>query len=127
MTVRAQVFAFLVAIAGFVVILLLVRRDRLKERFALIWLTIGVGMLALVAARPLLDRISDALGIAEGTTTLFLLAILFLLGLILHMSVTISVLEERVRTLAEEVALTRADSVEAPAPVEEADEGLDQL
>lgn len=126
MTPRAQIFVVVLAAVGFLGILLLVRRARLKERFALLWLTIGVGMIALVAARPLLDRIADALGIASGTTVLFLVAIFFLLGLMLHLSVTVSTLEEEVRTLAEEVALARADSLEAEAPVHQADERQDE-
>ena len=122
MTVRAQVFAVVVALVGLLGILLLVRRGRLKERFALLWLGIGAGMVGLVAARPLLDRLSQSLGIASGTTLLFLFAILFLLGLLLHLSVTFSSLEEKVRVLAEEVALQREDSPQAGAPVGEPDQ-----
>lgn len=126
MTLRAQLFTVAVALLGLVGILLLVRRGRLKERFALLWLAIGAGMVGLVALRPLLDRLAEALGIASGTTLLFLFAILFLLGLLLHLSVTYSSLEEKVRMLAEEVALQRADSVEVGAPIEEPDEGHDE-
>jgi hypothetical protein len=126
MTFRAQLFTVAVALIGLLGILFLVRRGRLKERFALLWLAIGAGMVGLVALRPLLDRLAEALGIASGTTLLFLFAILFLLGLLLHLSVTYSSLEEKVRTLTEEVALQRADSLEAGAPIEEPDEGHDE-
>ncbi len=109
MSTGAQLLVLAVAIVAFAVILWLVRRGSLKERFALLWLGIGGMLFLLVAIRPLLDRLSRELGIESGTTTLFLAAILFLLGLILHLSVIISSLEEKVRDLAEAVALAEAD------------------
>lgn len=112
MSLRVQVLVTLVALGGLGVILVLVRRGRLKERFALMWLGIGVGMVGLVVVRPWLDRLSEFLGIRSGTTTLFLLATLFLLGLILHLSVVISGLEAKLRVLAQRLALLEADSAE---------------
>jgi hypothetical protein len=120
MSTGAQLLVLGVAVVAFLVIVWLVRRGSLKERFALLWLGIGGMLFLLVAIRPLLDRLSEELGIESGTTTLFLAAILFLLGLILHLSVIISGLEEKVRDLAEAVALAEvdasADSVPAVAP-----------
>ncbi|MEA3503266.1 MAG: DUF2304 domain-containing protein, partial [Actinomycetota bacterium] len=83
----------------------LVRKRRLKERFAITWLIVGVGMVVLALARPLLDRLSDSLGIQSGTTTVFLIAILVLLGIQLQLSVSVSRIEERMRDLAEAMAL----------------------
>ncbi len=110
MSFRAQLFVLGIAVLAFGAILWLVRRGSLKERFALLWLGIGGGIFALVLVRPWLDRLSESLGIRSGTTTLFLAAILFLLGLILHLSVIISSLEEKVRDLAEAVALAAAEA-----------------
>ncbi len=115
MTGRSQLFVAVVAAIVLGAIVLLVRRGSLKERFALLWLAIGGGVLALVLVRPWLDRLSESLGIRSGTTTLFLAAIVFLLGLILHLSVVISTLEEKVRDLAEAVALETAEREERAA------------
>lgn len=114
MTFRAQVLVVAVALMALVGILWLVRRGSLKERFALIWLAIGGGLVALVLVRPLVDRTAEWLGIESGTTLLFVSAGLFLLGLLLHLSILVSGLEEKTRDLAEAVALLRAD-VEEPA------------
>lgn len=129
MTLRAQIFALALAVAGLVAILWLVRRRSLKERFALLWIVIGLGMVLLVLVRPWLDRVSELLGIRSGTSTLFLLAILFLLGLILHQSIIISGLEEKLRDTAEAVALLRADLEklgEAVPPVDGSDDRQDE-
>lgn len=105
MSAGVAALTILIAVGALVLVLVLVRRQRLKERFAVTWLIVAVGMVVLAVARPLLDRLSDALGIQSGTTTVFLLAILVILGIQLQLSAAVSRLEERVRDLAEAIAL----------------------
>ena len=128
MSTAAQILVLGIAGIALVLIVWLVRRGSLKERFALVWTAIGVGMVALALLRPVLDRLSENLGIESGTTTLFLIAILFLLGLVLHLSVIVSRLEEKVRDLAEAHALAEAAhqdamSTESEATVRPTDDG----
>jgi hypothetical protein len=131
MSVAAQVLAIIIALGGFFLVLLLVRRRKLKERFAVTWLIVGVGMVVLALARPLLDRLSNTLGIQSGTTTVFLIAVLVILGIQLQLSVSVSRLEERLRDLAEFVALSEPTSragggtsgVETGTPIEERNDG----
>ncbi|MGH8873058.1 MAG: DUF2304 domain-containing protein [Acidimicrobiia bacterium] len=118
MSFPAQALVIAIALGAVIVVVALVRRRRLKERYALIWLLVAFGMVALAVARPWLDSLSRALGIRSGTTTLFLLATLVILGILLQLSVSLTALEEKVRDVAESVAL--ADSTE---PVEETDDG----
>ncbi len=109
MTPRAQLVSIALAAAVFLAIVWLVRRGSLKERFAILWLTIGTGLIVLAAVPPWLDSLSELLGIRSGTTTLFLAATLFLLGLIMHLSVNLSRIQEDLRDLAEAIALHQAD------------------
>lgn len=119
MSTAAQVLTIVIAVASFLLVLYLVRRRLLKERFAVTWLLVGAGMIVFAVARPLLDRLSDALGIQSGTTTIFLIAVLVILAIQLQLSVSLSRIEERLRDLAETVAL---GSVESP-PADETDAG----
>lgn len=114
----AQAAVIVIALGAVVGVVMLVRSRRLKERYAVIWLLVAFGMVALVIARPWLDSISIGLGIQSGTTTLFLLATLVILGILLQLSVSLSAMEEKVRDIAEAVAL--ADSAET---VGDPDEG----
>ena len=109
MTPRAQVVVFAMAIVVFVAIIVLVRRGSLKERYALLWMIIGAGVVILAAVRPWLDAISEFLGIQSGTTTLFAASTLFLLGLVLHLSIALSRVTEQVRDVAEAVALLETE------------------
>ncbi len=119
MSGATQVLTIVIAVGAFGFVLFLVRRRLLKERFALTWLLVGAGMVVFVVARPLLDRVSDALGIQSGTTTVFLITMLVILAVQLQLSVALSRIEDRLRDLAESVALGSAksgtgDSVEDP-------------
>lgn len=104
MSTGAQILLFAVALGTLGVVIALVRRGSLKERFAVLWLAVGVGLVVVALVRPLLDAVSDKLEI-EGTSTVFLAALLFLLGLVLHLSVIVSRLEGQVRDITEAHAL----------------------
>jgi len=102
----------MIAIGGSGTVLLLVveliRRGRLKERYSLIWLLASVVLLALSSTQGIV-YLSHLLGIYYPPTALFLVAFLFLLLITLHFSVVISGLSEKNKRLAQEVALLRRD------------------
>ena len=102
---RLDVFVMVVAVVNVAVMLELVRRRQLREKYALLWLAVAVGGIVLGLGRSVVDRIADAVGVDYGASVVFLGAILFLLLVCMHLSWEVSRLEERTRTLAEELAL----------------------
>lgn len=112
MSTAAQVAVFVVAVGSLAGIGLLVRRGSLKERYAVLWLLVGVGLVGLAVARPVVDWVSDQLGITGPTFVLFA-GVLFLLAVLISFSVVLSRLEERVRDVIEAQALLQADVDEA--------------
>ncbi len=82
-----------------------VRRRRLSEGYALLWIAVGVGVLLLGVLRPLVDRLSRLVGISYGASLVFGVAVVFLVVVCVNLSMHVSRLEEKVQTLAEEVAL----------------------
>jgi hypothetical protein len=119
MSTAAQILSILIGVGAFVLVLLLVRKGYLKERFAAIWLFIGVGMILLALFRPILDKLSETLGIQSGTTTLFVIAILVILGVLLQLSIAVSRGEDKMRDLAEAIALLSASRSDEPGPAVE--------
>lgn len=109
MTLRAHLLVALLAAASVLFILRLVRRRALRAKYSLLWLVVGVALAFTAVAPGLLDRVSRLLGIDYPPAVYFLIAIVFLLLLVAHFSWELSRLEERTRTLAEELALLRAD------------------
>jgi hypothetical protein len=86
----------------------LVRRRQLHAKYSILWLSVGIILVFFAASPALLDRVSIMLGITYGPTTFFLGAFLLLFLLVIHFSWELSRLEDRSRTLAEEVAILRA-------------------
>jgi hypothetical protein len=99
-----QVVAVVGTVLAFVVILELVRRRRLVERYALLWILAGAALMVLAVWRDLLDIIGNAIGIADPVNAIFLLAFAVVFGLLLHFSVANSRLSDETKILAQEVA-----------------------
>ncbi len=109
-----QLISISVSIFIFVVVIELIRRNHLKERYSLIWLTTSLVLIIFSVWRKLLDYISLKLGIYYPPSFLFLLAITFLIVLLLHFSMIVSSLSEENKRLAQEMGIlkTRLDQVE---------------
>jgi hypothetical protein len=101
---RAQVIAIIVTAAIFLLVLELVRRRRLVERYALLWLSAALALLVLAIWTDGLGVLADAMGIAEPANAIFILAFGVAFVLLLHFSVATSRLAEETKILAQEVA-----------------------
>jgi hypothetical protein len=85
----------------------MLRRQRLREKYAVIWVVVVGATLALAIFPGLLTWAADLLGVQVPANLLFFGAIMLLLVISIQLSYEIGRLEERTRTLAEEVALLR--------------------
>ena len=115
LTPQARVLAAVIAVIFVAMILELIRRHRLQERYSVIWLLAGVGMLAGAAFPGLLELAADAMGVRDTNVALFSIVLLLLLGLALNFSVIVSRQAEQITRLAQERALEQARSDEAEA------------
>ena len=116
----------LVAIGGtailFLIVLELVRRRRLLERYALVWLGSAVVLFALAIWGGLLNAVADAIGIFYPPTALFVIAFGFILLLLLHFSTAVSRLTDQSKVLAQRLALMEQRQRELEKRLEAADE-----
>jgi hypothetical protein len=101
---RVQIVAVVITVLLFGLVLELVRRRRLVERYALLWMLAAVALLVLAIWRDLLDIGSEFLGIAVPANALFLVAFAVVFVLLLHFSVVTSRLGDETKILAQEVA-----------------------
>jgi hypothetical protein len=102
---RVQLVSLLAAVALLLVVLDLVRRRRLLERYALLWLGAAVVILALAAWSQALARLARALGILSAPNALFFVALGFIVLLLLHFSAAVSRLNDQSKVLAQRLAL----------------------
>jgi hypothetical protein len=85
----------------------LVRRKRLMERYAILWLVAGTTVLVLGIWQGLLTTLSHAVGIYYPPSALFAIAFLFVLVMLVHFSTTVSRLSDQNTVLAQRLALLR--------------------
>jgi len=114
---RIQIVAVAVTGGLFFLVFELVRRRRLMERYALLWLFATAVLLGLAIWRGLLEKISGAVGIAYAPSALFAVAFGFVLALLLHFSLVISRLADQNKVLAQKLGLLqeRVATLEAAA------------
>ena len=105
MELRVQLVAIAAALCLLLFVLELVRRRRLLERYALLWLFSGLSLLVLAVWKGLLEIVADAIGIFYPPSALFVTAFGFILVLLLHFSIAVSRLADQNRILAQRVAL----------------------
>jgi len=98
----------------------MVRRRRLMERYALLWLLSAVVLIALASWSGALAKISHAIGVIYPPNALFFVAFGFVLLLLLHFSAVISRLSDQCKVLAQRQALLdeRLRRQEQPAETE---------
>lgn len=105
-----QSFVIAASIAILLLVVSLVRSRRLTERLSMFWMTFALLMLAASSfAYPYLIRGASLIGIVYPPSALFLIAILFLLLFTLYLSMGLSAVMDQNKTLAQELALLRAD------------------
>jgi hypothetical protein len=108
LTTTTRILAAAIAIAFMAMILELIRRHHLQERYSVIWFVAGLGMLAGAAFPGLLEVVANAMGVRNTNVALFSLILLLLLGLALNFSVIVSRQAEQITRLAQERALESA-------------------
>ena len=106
---RAHLVVLLVVFAGAFFLLRLLNRRQMRGKYTLLWMFVGLAVIVLAVFPSLLDRVSHFLRIYYAPTTLFLVAIGFLMMVCIYFSYELSRLEERTRVLAEELAILRSE------------------
>ena len=101
---KIQIITGAVSILLLGIVFELIRRRRLKEEYALLWLLSGLVILTFSIFPNLLDIISKAIGMFY-LTTLFIISFLFLLLIVLHFSTVLSRLSEKNKVLTQELSV----------------------
>jgi hypothetical protein len=104
---RLTILSVVVAFAALILVFELLRRRRLREKYAVIWVVISVGILVVAIFPGLLGGIATMLGIQTPSNLLFFTSLLVLFAVSLQLSREVGLLEEQTRRLAEETGALR--------------------
>ncbi len=113
--IQAVSIAVLVLFLGWVV--RLIRRQALTLRDSLLWLLTTLAALVLTAAPSLLVAAARAVGVQVPSNALFGAGLLYLAVNVLSVTIALSAAQTRVRRVAQECALLRAELDELRARV----------
>ena len=103
---HGQAIVFFFTLAIFAIVMLLVLKRKITERFAVLWMAIAfVLLLASSVGFRYLFQIARIVGIPYPPSALFLIVIFGLTLLVIELFVWISRLNERSRILTQQVAL----------------------
>jgi hypothetical protein len=105
MDTRLQIVAIVGAVGLLVLVLELVRRRALMERYALLWLASSLVILVLAVWSDALSVLARQLGIVSAPNALFFVALAFVLFLLLHFSAAMSRLTDQSKVLAQRQAI----------------------
>jgi hypothetical protein len=126
MTTQGVVLIDLMGLALVVLLINLVRTQKLYVGYAVIWLVAVAGMMLTISFAPLLRFVTRAVGALFPVSALSLLAFVFIFGTLIFFSVKLSVLSARQTELIQLIALKglledtndrtlRRDSADHPA------------
>ena len=102
---KAAAVSLVAALLVLAVVLELVRRRRLAERYSLLWIGTSLVLCLLAGWSGLLETLAHAIGIVYPPNALFLVIGAFLMLVLLHFSIVITRLAEHNTRLAQRLAL----------------------
>jgi hypothetical protein len=102
-------FAVITALLLLGLIVFLIRRRRLREEYALLWLLVGAAVIVLALWPGLLIRITHLIGAVDPTSALFIFSLLFLMIISIHFSIVNSRQKDQIKDLTQEMALLRKE------------------
>lgn len=109
MSNESYILGIVASLAVLAIVIEMLRRGRLRERHATWWLVAGLASVIISIFPQILFTLSDVLGIEVPSNLVFFSTIFILFLVCLQSSSELTRLEEKTRTLAEELAIIRAD------------------
>lgn len=104
---RIQVVAILSSLLLLGYVVQLIRKEKLKEGYSIIWFVVGISLVLFASVTRLLDVLARFVGIAYSPAAFFLVLTAGLLVLALHFSILVSKHDRLIRELAQENALLK--------------------
>lgn len=105
MTLRVRIAVIVILAIGLVAIVNMIKKRTLELKYALTWLFLGIGLLLVALVPGILDVLAAMLGIYNPMNMIFFLGFLFSLVVIFSLTMSLSRNSDRVRKMAQKIAL----------------------
>ena len=101
---RIEILSITLAILGVLLIIRLIQQRRLREKYAIVWLFSGFSVLFIALFPEVMLGLTYLLQVEVLLNFILFLAILFLSGISLTLSIIVSRQTERIEILSKEIA-----------------------
>jgi len=105
--VTGYFFALALSLTVILFLVNLMRKRRLREKYAILWIVLAALVIIIGAFPELVIALTRLVGVELPVNLVFAVALVFLLIVCIHLSTEITAIEEKTRTLTEELALLR--------------------
>ena len=116
---RQKLVAILLAVAMTLAVIELVRKRKLREEYSFLWILTGLTLLSLAIYSDLLSWFQRLVGAAYPTSALFFGGLVFLMLVALQVSVRLSKLTFRNKSLTQRVALLERELEDVRSQIED--------
>ena len=113
-----RILSIVIACLVLFVVVEMMRRRKLREKYAGVWLVVSAGVVVLAVVPSAARFLARLTGVETPSNFVFLLAGVVLALVSLHLSTEVGHLEEEVRTAVEETALLRCELVDVRRELE---------
>jgi hypothetical protein len=104
---RARAFFIVLGLLVLFFVIASLRRKRLKEQYALLWLLMALALVVAPLFINIIDAVSFAIGIDYPPALMIVIALICFVLIFFQFSVTISRFSEQIKSLTQDLALTR--------------------
>lgn len=121
MSVRLKIIMVVLLVLAMAIIVNLIRKRKLELKYALVWMLLIAGLALLVLIPGLLEGLAALLGIYSVMNLVFFVGFVFSLLLIFSLTMSLSRNSERVRKIAQKIALNEYAITHADKQTDSAD------
>lgn len=104
-----QLLSIAVSCVVLVIVVEMMRRRKLREKYAGLWLVVAIGVVVVGVFPQVAESLARLTGVQTASNLVFLIAGAVLAVIALQLSSEVGHLEEEVRTAVEEIALLRCE------------------
>lgn len=104
---QIQIVAITVSLLLFLFIMYLIRSQRMKEEYSLLWIFFSLVFILFSFWRGGLDYVSEFLGVAYPPAALFMILLMAIFLILIEFSIIISKLADKNKSLAQEIGLLK--------------------
>lgn len=107
MFINVYTTSIVFSVAFLIVVIELVRKNKLQERYCILWIFMSIILLILSTTPVIFEAVAGWLDIKNPPSLLFLFGLVYLLIYNLHITTVISKQSEKITRLAQEMALLK--------------------